>query len=455
MDYASSTLPTTKREKRRHQVNTSRPLGARAPLNPVQPPANMRRASVALPYTSPTHQPIPVIQPVQDTVQLPVQRRRLPMTPNEEPFQHTQEVVRPHSRAESAPDPLPLPFRPKLAHRIRPPPVTSPNASPPPAPHSPPKSRSPLMTPDPVVYKEPLVSPLSHISNKVHKRSSKPGPALNPITRPRSMSVGGKVSRRFSGSVDAQLHLHTKQPHTMSALFHQRSQVAPRSRRTSDGFVPQLGWTSASQFSSQKKLDIQSLMQNSAYTSYQDIPHGVVNKYSMESDSTHSIELKHDIFSMQDHPRHHPHHHGTSPPASKTMVTSAESLKVDPISGAHSVELKPSMHNQPHHHGPSPHASKAMVTSAESLKVDPISGAEYHKHPPRSLSAKHTQVHSVHPPMGTYGGEPQSQHVRNGPVHQKHLDSEKERDLLDFNTGSLRVRVIRTSMSTFQEVSVL
>jgi len=237
-------------------------------------------------------------------------------------------------------------------------------------------------------------------------------------------------------------------------------------------------------------------MQNSAYTSYQDIPHGVVNKYGMESDSTHSIELKHDIFSMQDHPRHRPHHHGTSPPASKTMVTSAESLKVDPISGAHSIELKPSMHNQPHHHGPSPHASKAMVTSAESLKVDPISGAhsvelkpsmhnqphhhgsspqaskamvtsaeslkvdpisgaEYHKHPPRSLSAKHTQVHSVHPPMGTYGGEPQSQHVRNGPVHQKHLDSEKERDLLDFNTGSLRVRVIRTSMSTFQEVSVL
>jgi len=440
------------------------------------------------------------------------------MTPNEEPFQHTQEVVRPHSRAESAPDPLPLPFRPKLAHRIRPPPVTSPNASPPLAPHSPSKTRSPLMTPDPVVYKEPLVSPLSHISNKVHKRSSKPGPALNPITRPRSMSVGGNTSRRLSGSVDAQLHLHTKQPHTMSALFHQRSQVAPRSRRTSDGFVPQLGWTSASQFSSHKNLDIQSLMQNSAYTSYQDIPHGVVNTYGMESDSTHSIELKHDIFSMHDHPRHRgasgvdsdsahttelkhsmhnrPHHHGPSPHASKTMVTSAESLKVDPISGAHSVELKPSMHNQPHHHGPSPHASKAMVTSAESLKVDPISGAhsvelkptihnqphhhgpsphaskamvtsaeslkvdpisgaEYHKHPPRSLSAKHTQVHSLHPPMGTYGGEPHSQHVRNGPVHQKHLDSEKERDLLDFNTGSLRVRVICTSMSTFQEVSAL
>lgn len=87
------TLPMTKKEKKRvHSIDEGRPLA----LNPVQIPAYYHGDSKAVHMS-----------------------RRLPATPTEEPYGHhrSADLGRPHSRAESEPNPLPAPFKPKLPHR--------------------------------------------------------------------------------------------------------------------------------------------------------------------------------------------------------------------------------------------------------------------------------------------------------------------------------------------------
>ena len=392
--YASSTLPITGHERRRrHSAHHPAPLGAPPILNPVQPPPYMRRASQ--PYTLPAPQQMALLQPTQDPPRSS-RGRRLPMTPNEEPFQHTQDLLRPHSRAESAPDPLPIPWKPKLTQRIKSPAAMSPNASPPLSPRSPFGATDPI---SPTPYKEPLMSPLSHLASKVPRKKSKPAPVTNRGPRPRSMSVE-HMSRTLSGSVDAQLHIKSKQPH---ALLQNWSHVAPRSRLKSDGVVPQLGWSGSSRHKPNgPHADIQALMQTnnplSPYTSYQEIPQGVLVTYGPAADegSTHSVELKHELFS-------HPHQNKLSPQASKAaMIKSAENLKVDPISGA-----------EYHHHGP--RGSPVKHTSMQPQSVSTLSSEHMGTHSTQLQSASHV----------SRSGDPQQLQTRKSPVHVKPLPSDK------------------------------
>ena len=205
------------------------------------------------------------------------------------------------------------------------------------------------------------------------------------------------MSRPLSGSVDAQLHIKSKQPHTLQNWSH--AVVAPRNRLKSDGVVPQLGWTGSSRHTlNGPHADIQALMKmnlpSSPYSSVQEIPQGVLVRYGPGADegSTHSVELKPELFS-------HPHQSKLSPQASKV----------------------------------------AMVKSAENLKVDPISGGEYCQHGHKGSSMKHTSMQpqsvstlsSDH--LGTYStqlqstshvsrsGDPQQLQARKSPVHVKPL----------------------------------
>ena len=427
-DYNSSTLPLTRKEKRRHHSQDMRPLGAPRALNPVQPPPGymLRRASVSGgPYISPEHhhhQPIIADHHHQHHHhhgngghghhhhhhhRTSGGGRRLPMTPNEEPYyRHAPEIpVRPHSRAESAPDhPLPVPWRPTLATRNQlvqsptalSPTVLSPNSSPPP------QARSPLPLEEhhgkakKPNFKEPLVSPLS--LTKPFKRKG----SLNPI-RQKSATMGGK--QHLSGSIDAQLHLrglsHPPSPHTMS-MVHPAQAL---SRRQSLGQVP-VGWSSPNSFQHGQRASgsasIMGLMQNgppvSPYASIQ------ADVYAMgESGSTTSVAIKPDLFIM-------------------------------PVSGSPSPQ-GPSPQASV---GPSPHASNSQFRSSsgggENYGVDPISGGDLaHKRPHpyhsnhghghgynRSMSAKPLRPHSL------YDGQLPPEMTNSvgyiGPEHHNHVN---------------------------------
>ena len=433
--YISSTLPLTKKEKRRHHQSDLRPLGAPRALNPVQPPPGymLRRSSVSgSPYKSPEHhghghQPI-----IGDHHhhhhgnsghghhhnhhhhhhhRTSGTGRRLPMTPNEEPYyRHAPEIpVRPHSRAESAPDhPLPTPWRPNIAARNQlihsPAPMAmSPNSSPPPQVRSPlpleehqGKAKKPS-------FKEPLVSPLS--LTKPFKRKG----SLNPI-RQKSATMGGK--QHLSGSID-QLHMrglsHPPSPHTMSAVHPANSQ----SRRQSFGQVP-VGWATSNSFQQGHRTNasasIMGMMQRekshplSPYTSVQDDMHTLG-----ESGSATSVAIKPDLFTM-------------------------------PVSGSPSPQGSSPQESV----GPSPQASNSQFRSerggggggGESYKVDPISGGDLsHKRPhpyhpnhgnghghSRSLSAKPLRPHSMYdgqlpPEMTNSVG-----HIGQGMEHHSHAN---------------------------------
>ena len=416
--YNSSTLPLTRKEKRRHQSQDLRPLGAPRALNPVQPPPGymLRRASVSGgPYRSPehhSHQPIIGDHGHHHHHQTQHHHgnsghghhhhyhrasgsgRRLPMTPNEEPYyRHAPEIpVRPHSRAESAPDhPLPAPWRPTLAGRNQlthppaagSPTAVSPNSSPTP------QARSPLPLEEhqghkakKPNFKEPLVSPLS--LTKPFKRKG----SLNPI-RQKSATMGGK--QHLSGSID-QLHMRglshpPLNPQAMSVVH----PVNGHSRRQSLGQVP-VGWASSNSFHqgggghrASGSASIMGLMKGggpplSPYASVQDDMH------MGESGSTTSVAIKQDLFTM-------------------------------PVSGSPSPQ-GPSPQGSV---GPSPHASNSQFRSerggggggGENYKVDPISGDLSHKRPhpyhpnhghshshghghSRSLSAKPLRPHSMY-----------------------------------------------------------
>lgn len=375
-DYNSATLPLTKKERRRHHSQDMRPLGAPRVLNPVNPPPGymLRRASVAGPHTSPEHHGHYHQQHYQHHHHQPIigdhhyhghhhhnhrgsaTGRRLPMTPNEEPYyrhhQHQDVPMRPHSRAESAPDhPLPTPWRPTLAPRnqlIQSPTAISPSASPPPTARSPleeyhhKSSSSSSSSSKKPNFKEPLVSPLT----KPFKKKGN----LNPI-RQKSASLGGK--QHLSGSIDAHLHLrgisHPTSPHNMAAVVHPAAQGLSRHHSIGPGTQVQVGWASSNNFHyppsrASGSASIQSLMRNghppSPYMSIQDD-----NNATADSGSTTSVAIKQELFAMSViSGGSTPSPQGTSPQASI---------------------------------GPSPHTSNAHFrSSGDNLKVDPISGGE-------------------------------------------------------------------------------
>lgn len=396
-----------------------------------------RRASVASPYISPEHykhQPIIVDHQHQHHRgssghghhhQGSASGRRLPMTPNEEPYyRHTQDTVspvRPHSRAESAPDhPLPSPWRPTLAPRnqlIHSPTALSPTALSPSS-SPPPQARSPV----PLVehhhhhhkakkpnFKEPLVSPLS--LTKPYKRKG----SLNPI-RQKSASVGGK--HHLSGSIDAQLHLRGLSHHTSphgTAVVHP-AQALSRHQSFGGHSVP-VGWGGSNTFHHSPRASgsatIQNFMQKglpvsvSPYTSVQDDMRALG-----ETGSATSVAIKQELFLMPGSGSDSP----SSPQGTSPQGTSPQG----------SI-------------GPSPHVSKAHFTSGENLKVDPISGGEishkrHHPYPKhghhdnRSMSAKPARPHSMYnglpPEFSTSVG-----HLGPAADHHNHFNYENESEV--------------------------
>ena len=317
------------------------------------------------------------------------------MTPNEEPYyRHSQDTpMRPHSRAESAPDhPLPMPWRPTLAPRnqlIHSPTALSPTTSPPPQARSPLEEHPHHQKSKKPSFKEPLVSPLS--LTKPFKRKG----SLNPI-RQKSASMGGK--QHLSGSVDAQLHLrglsHPPTPHGMSAAVHPAQALSRHHSVDPRGHVP-IGWSGSNSFHGHSKgsgsaaASIQSLMRHghqpqSPYTSVQDDMHALA-----DGGSNTSVAIKQELFAMPVSGNSTPSPQGPSPQASvgpsHAHFKSGENLKVDPISGG---EMPHKRHhpytNHTHSHTHSNHHNRSI--SAKPLRPQSM----YEGLPPElSTSAGH------------------------------------------------------------------
>lgn len=321
------------------------------------------------------------------------------MTPSEEPYQRPYDLagMRPHSRAESEPNPLPVPWRPKIATRNQL--MRSPDSSPPKSP--PPLNSS---TDEHLRPRQQLTSPPPQPTAAVqggHSKSSSSGGSghkkkLNPLTsRPRSVS--SQHARYMSASIDTNLHLRTRggqstaqqqQQHGGRLSYgarswKQRAQVGPyndgnalRKMSVDDSGATPLGWPSTPYFSSQNMAqgdrkvpaDIKQLMSKnipiSPYSSVQDIPHALHSHYQAEpshylpgSGSTTSVEIRQELFSLHsaahgggggggDSPESHTPN-GISPQASgKNFVTSSDNLKVNPITGA---ELSQKSHHDIYH----------------------------------------------------------------------------------------------------------
>ena len=326
----------------------------------------------------------------------------------EEPhYRSSHEPPRPHSRAESMPDPLPIPWRHNIApikQLVRTPTARSPDSSPPPKPQSPLQEGSHS-------FKEPIGAPLAQL------RPSKRKGSLKPI-RPKSVSLG---SRNISSSMDANLHMKTalsSQPgsHTMSVMWPPQQQtIAPvggRRMSTEGPTTASLGWQSANNIHRQTlpgtlgPRDIQGLMvasstPSSAYNSIRDIPHEIHQlQVDNDSESAVSVDIQSDMFK----PRPGMPQGSGSP--SRVLTRSGDNLKVDPISGGE--------HSQKQHHHRS-HTHHGHY--------------QQHNHHPRSNSAKPYQQ----PPLEYMGGQrpemssslgyvgpgaEQHYHQSNGDIHQ-------------------------------------
>lgn len=426
-DYPSSTLPLTRREKQRRSSQEPHALGAPHNLGPVHPPGYMiRRASISSPISSPEHMPHPqLIQPLHGGyMQQPLPpeayqqqphphhhhhhhhgsrhghthkgKRVLPTTPNEEPYQHPPpESMRPHSRAESTPDPLPVPWRSNLA------PHSQLVVAMPLSPTSPgPTLGSP--TEDLKMYpglKEPLVAPVT----QQHRHKSGTKKKLSPL-RPKSVSVGSmRVPGNLSKSIDG-LNLKAsvmEQPgsHTVSGLsWHQHKKIVPlRNKRNSEGTLQ--GWSSAQRLG--QPADIQALMrsgQGLPSASFNTLPY---NKHKLdlssaayqESGSTTSVEIRHEMFTPSPHsplgskgssPQ------GPSPQASNTHFrSSSDNFKVDPMSAR---EVSAQKHRRLQHPIP-PHHAKLRSLSAKQ-RQEPYY-TENHT-PEHSSSMKYVGVEQRH-----------------------------------------------------------
>lgn len=335
-DYPSSTLPLTKREKQHISSQEPHPLGAPRNLGPVHPPHPgylLRRASIASPVTSPEHhaQPHPYGYPQISHMQpLPQEyynahyrnhthhkqhhsgkhshkgKRMLPLTPNEEPYHHQQQhpdVMRPHSRAESQPDPLPMPWRPNFAPQSQL--VSHQNSPTSPIPHSvgpPPSHTEDTAAKVYPAFKEPLLSPTQPSTKSASKKK------LSPL-RPKSVSMGspvgcgGSLSRSIDGLNLKPSLIEQPGSHTVSGVSWQkhRKVVPLRNKRNSEGTL--LGWSSVQRLG-QQPADIQSLMsagQGMPSTSLSTIPYDkhkldITMANMHEPGSTTSVEISPEMF---------------------------------------------------------------------------------------------------------------------------------------------------------------
>ena len=359
-----STMPLTKREKKRHRSNEPIPLNVPRNMGVVHPPhaVMLRRASIASPVTSPEHQPYqqqllqPPLQPPPSSHRYSMQqqlpknhhghindhthdksRRVLPMTPNEEPYQHPHlETTRAHSRAESAPDPLPVPWRANLAPKNQ----LTPNQQSPSG--SPQRLRSPNDEGVKVYpkFKKSLISPTNQ-----HKSS--PKQKLNPL-RPKSvnLSPGDGLSKSIDGLNLKPSIIAQPGSHTVSGI----SWLAPLSatRRKSDGLIQ--GWASNQRLG--QVADIQAMMRT-PFSSYNPVPYDA-HKLDLSSNSNReygsdtSVEISHEMF--------------------RTNIPS------------HSNNISPVGSKGSSPQGPSPQASDSHFrSSGEHLQGDPARGPS-HKH---------------------------------------------------------------------------
>ena len=230
--------------------------------------------------------------------------RRLPATPTEEPYSYARptDVGRAHSRAESEPNPLPAPFKPKLAPRtqlarltVHHPAQTTPTMglmsssvgpsppsvvpSPPPMGPSPP-SMGPTLSP--MSHSSPPPTPISATS-PTSPLPSLPKVTLEPIeekegkqfrVRPRSMSLNSQPARSTGVSLFG------------GTRWKGRAQVAPL-RQELEGAAFNIGW-SAQFGGKQIPGDIKAMMTSpppiSAYNSIQ-------NLYT-STDPTHLVSMQ-------------------------------------------------------------------------------------------------------------------------------------------------------------------
>ncbi len=373
----------------------------------------LRRASIASPVMSPSHQPhydpqqqqllqqqsllLQQQQQHQLHQQLPIEqqhhhhqhhqhrqgsghhshkkgRRILPMTPNEEPYQHPHgsdvmhphgsDVMRPHSRAESTPDPLPTPWRPNLAHRNQ---LVSLQQSPTQSSVSQPRSPGEDTRGHPGYREQPPPSLMAPMT--AHKSSSK---KLSPL-RPKSVNLGSK-DVVLSKSIDG-LNLRppvTPQPgsHTVSGIQWKKRQpmlqLEKKGKSMEGGALR--GWSSSQRLG--QAADIQGLMLSGMpSSSYNAIPH---DKHKLDTSSINrdygsatSIEISHDLFA----PSPRSPSSNTSPVASKGPSPQGPSPQ------------------GPSPQGPSPQASNSHFRpSSESTRYDPLGEV---------LSQKHRRHHTL------------------------------------------------------------
>lgn len=324
-------------------------------------------------------------------------KRVLPMTPNEEPYQHSPpDVPRPHSRAESAPDhPLPVPWRPSLA------------------PHSQLVVPLPLSPTSPVpgtsptddfrthpAFKEPLISPLTQQQQQPqlqppqarghHKSAGKK--KLSPL-RPKSMSIGsmaipGNLSKSIDGLNLKPAHGQAAASHTVSGVsWQQHQKVGPvRGKRNSEGALQ--GWGSFQRLG--QPADIQAFMRSGhgmpAAGSFNTLPYnrrkldlggggggggGSLAGMNQDAGSTTSVEIRQEMFAPAA-PQPPP------PPLQQSPSTS-------PLGSKGSSPL-----------GPSPQASNSQFRSPADGQQSVSAGKRkmqhplppHHAHKSRSYSAK-------------------------------------------------------------------
>ena len=239
------------------------------------------------------------------------------MTPSEQPYHHQPsilKVIHPHSRTESAPDPLPVPWKPNLAPQNQlMPPLSGIQRTSPPASQMQIQYRSeggsPRMTKPPTL-KESLVvvSPTSSTASSAHysTQHNTSKQKLKPL-RVKSSLSSKPASAQLSKSIGS-LNLQSFTASQISCMQQQclQKQMMPLTARWNSKGVIQ-GWASNQRLG--QLADIQAFMKNDLPSpSYNSIPYdmhrlevggGETGQHhgQYNSDSASSVEISHELFS--------------------------------------------------------------------------------------------------------------------------------------------------------------
>ena len=284
-DYASSTLPLTKREKRCHSLSEPKILGGSPHLLGM---VSSRRKSINVPVLSPEHQAYSLLKAhphlymhkvprqeqkkVHSSLIQKFRDRNLPVTPTENTL-HLQPSrfpgIRVHTRTESAPEPFPVPWRPSLAAQNQLVPTLSGVHKT--SPSSPPEKifedcfTRKLLQP---TLKEPLVatsisppsSPHYATQHKVLKMKSKPLKTNSSLS---SRADGVQLSKSIDSlnlqSLVPQPSSHTESGTILQQQQHLRKEVVAAKIRYNSESVSQ-GW--ASNQNQRQLAEIQAFMKN-------------------------------------------------------------------------------------------------------------------------------------------------------------------------------------------------